>query len=60
MFDFPYITPPDYPTLFFFEVGEWYDYIALIATVAVLAFVAWLVIRYKWAVVIFSSYFPLV
>ena len=31
------ITPPDYPTLFFFEVGQWWDYAMLLLVVALLA-----------------------
>lgn len=44
------ITPPDYPTLFFFEVGEWWDYAMLIGVIAALAVVAWLAQRSKWTV----------
>lgn len=38
----------DYPTLFFFEVGEWWDYAMLITVIAALAFAAWLAQRSKW------------
>ncbi|MCS4484148.1 DUF5692 family protein [Gleimia sp. 6138-11-ORH1] len=38
----------DYPTLFFFEVGEWWDYAMLIVVIAALAFAAWLAQRSKW------------
>ncbi|PID98011.1 MAG: hypothetical protein CSA83_01935 [Actinomycetales bacterium] len=55
----PWITPPDYPTLFFFEIGDWYDYLGLIAVTAGLAFVAWLVVRYKWAVAVFFVILPI-
>ena len=27
------ITPPDYPTLFFFEVGQWWDYAMLLLVI---------------------------
>ena len=44
------IIPPEYPTLFFFEVGEWWDYAMLAVVVAALAFTAWLAQRNMWAV----------
>ncbi|MDO5671560.1 MAG: DUF5692 family protein [Actinomycetaceae bacterium] len=44
------ITPPEYPTLFFFEVGQWWDYAMLAVVTAALAFAAWLTQRNKWAV----------
>ena len=44
------ITPPDYPTLFFFEAGEWWDYAMLLVVVAALAFTAWLAQRNMWVV----------
>ncbi|WP_216379964.1 DUF5692 family protein [Arcanobacterium phocae] len=53
------IVPPDYPALFFFEVGEWYDYIALILTTVALAVGAWLIIHYKWAIVLFFIILPI-
>ena len=34
------ITPPDYPTLFCFEAGEWWDYAMLLVVIAALAFTA--------------------
>ena len=39
------ITPPDYPTLFFFEVGQWWDYAMLLLVIALLAGGAWLDLR---------------
>lgn len=39
---------PDYPTLFFFEVGEWWDYAMLLVVIAGLAFTAWLAQRSKY------------
>lgn len=42
------ITPPDYPTLFFFETGQWWDYAMLALVVAALAFTAWLAQRSLW------------
>ena len=39
------ITPPDYPTLFFFEAGEWWDYAMLLVVIAALAFTAWLALH---------------
>ena len=44
------ITPPDYPTLFFFEAGEWWDYAMLLVVIAALAFTAWLAQRNMWVV----------
>lgn len=46
MFDIP---TPDYPTLLFFEVGQWWDYAMLALVTASLAFAAWLAQRYKYA-----------
>ncbi|WP_165216960.1 DUF5692 family protein [Schaalia sp. ZJ1691] len=46
----PTITPPDYPTLFFFEVGQWWDYAMLVVVIAALAVVAWLAQRSRWVV----------
>ncbi|WP_303048066.1 DUF5692 family protein [Schaalia sp. Marseille-Q2122] len=45
------IPTPDYPTLFFFEIGEWWDYLMLIIVTAGLAFGAWLAQRSKWAAI---------
>ncbi|MDP9801532.1 membrane protein implicated in regulation of membrane protease activity [Arcanobacterium wilhelmae] len=39
---------PTYPTLFFFEVGQWWDYAMLAVVIAALATAAWLAIRSKW------------
>ncbi|MBW3084866.1 hypothetical protein KEM60_01055 [Austwickia sp. TVS 96-490-7B] len=50
---------PDYPTLFFFERGEWWDYAMLIVVAACLAFAAWLIQRSKTAVVIIFVVIPL-
>lgn len=44
------ITPPDYPTLFFFEVGQWWDYAMLLLVIAALALTAWLAQRNMWVV----------
>lgn len=38
----------DYPTLFFFEVGEWWDYVMLLVVIAGLAGAAWIAQRSKW------------
>ncbi|MFC3848757.1 DUF5692 family protein [Corynebacterium hansenii] len=46
----PAITPPDYATLFFFEVGEWWDYAMLIIVTVALAATAWMAQRNKWVV----------
>ena len=45
------ITPPDYPTLFFFEVGQWWDYAMLLVVIALLAGAAWLAQRNMWVVI---------
>ncbi|MBM7824431.1 hypothetical protein JOD55_000258 [Arcanobacterium pluranimalium] len=42
---------PDYPTLFFFEVGQWWDYVMLVAVIGALAVTAWLAIRSKWVAI---------
>ncbi|WP_124054490.1 DUF5692 family protein [Arcanobacterium ihumii] len=42
---------PNYPTLFFFEVGQWWDYVMLFAVIAGLAITAWLAIRSKWVAI---------
>ena len=44
------VTPPDYPTLFFFEVGQWWDYAMLLLVIALLAGGAWLAQRNMWVV----------
>ena len=44
------VTPPDYPTLFFFEVGQWWDYAMLLLVIALLAGAAWLAQRNMWVV----------
>ena len=44
------VTPPDYPTLFFFEVGQWWDYAMLLVVIAALAVMAWLAQRNMWVV----------
>ncbi len=41
---------PEYPTLFFFELGEWWDYVMLIVVTVGLAVTAWLAQRSKWVV----------
>lgn len=40
----------DYPVLFAFETGEWWDYVMLIVVTAALAITAWLAQRNKWVV----------
>lgn len=42
---------PKYPTLFFFEVGQWWDYAMLVIVIAGLAFTAWAAIRSKWVAI---------
>ena len=54
------ITPPDYPTLFFFEAGEWWDYAMLLVVIAALAFTAWLAQRNMWVVLAVFIVIPLV
>ncbi len=49
---------PDYPTLFFFEVGQWWDYAFLLFAVFALAFTAWLAQRSKIAVAAVFVVFP--
>ncbi|MDC4232984.1 DUF5692 family protein [Actinomyces sp. B33] len=39
------IVPPDYPTLVFFEVGQWWDYAMAVVVIAALAGTAWLAQR---------------
>ncbi|OKL48436.1 hypothetical protein BSR28_01670 [Boudabousia liubingyangii] len=46
------IPDPGYPTFFFFERGEWYDYVSLILVTALLAAGAWIIQRSKLAVLI--------
>ena len=41
----------DYPTLFFFERGEWWDYVMLLVVIAALAVAAYLAQRYKWVAI---------
>lgn len=41
---------PDYPTLWLFERGEWWDYAMLLAVTVSLAVVAWMAQRSKWVV----------
>ncbi|MGV9184573.1 DUF5692 family protein [Arcanobacterium canis] len=40
----------DYPVLFAFETGQWWDYAMLIVVTAALAVTAWLAQRNKWVV----------
>lgn len=47
---FTAIPAPEYPTLFAFEVGQWWDYAMLIIVTAALAVTAWLAQRNKWVV----------
>lgn len=42
---------PNYPTLFFFEVGQWWDYAMLVIVIAGLAVTAWAAIRSKWVAI---------
>lgn len=56
---FDYIEKPNYPVFFFFEVGDWVDYLALILVTAGLAFGAWLIQRYKWAVILLFFILPI-
>ncbi|OKL47104.1 hypothetical protein BSR28_06785 [Boudabousia liubingyangii] len=53
------IIPPDYPTYFFFEKGDWIDYLAFVLVVAGLAVTAWLIQRYNWAVILFFLVAPI-
>ncbi|WP_067780032.1 DUF5692 family protein [Actinomyces vulturis] len=53
------ITPPDYPTLFFFERGQWWDYLMLIVVTVALTTVAWLAQRNKWVVLAVFIVIPL-
>ncbi|OKL49923.1 DUF5692 family protein [Boudabousia marimammalium] len=52
------IPPVDYPTLFFFERGEWYDYLMLLVVTFGLAFCAWLIQRSKAAIIVFLVVIP--
>ena len=53
------ITPPDYPTLFFFEVGQWWDYAMLLLVIALLAGGAWLAQRNMWVVLALFVIMPI-
>ncbi|AKE40525.1 Uncharacterised protein [Corynebacterium kutscheri] len=55
----PTIPAPDYPTLFFFERGDWWDYLMLIMVTAALATTAWLAQRSKWVVLLVFVISPL-
>ncbi|AIU31967.1 MULTISPECIES: DUF5692 family protein [Corynebacterium] len=55
----PSIPAPDYPTLFFFERGDWWDYAMLIIVTAALAITAWLAQRNKWVVLLVFIVAPL-
>ena len=52
------MSGPGYPTLFLFEVGQWYDYAGLVLVVVCLAVAAWLAQRYKWFVIAFFIVIP--
>ena len=52
-------TPPDYPTLFFFEVGQWWDYAMLLLVIALLAGAAWLAQRNMWVVLALFVVIPI-
>lgn len=54
------ITPPDYPTLFLFEVGQWWDYVMLAVVVAALAGTSWLAQRSMWVVAAVFGVIPVV
>lgn len=54
------MTAVDYPTLFLFEVGQWYDYAALALVIVCLALAAWMAQRYKWFVLVFFVIVPIV
>ncbi|ADI66767.1 DUF5692 family protein [Mobiluncus curtisii] len=45
------VMPAEAPNLFFFEVGQWWDFAMLFLVIAVLAALAWLAIRFKWAAI---------
>nr|WP_240393976.1 DUF5692 family protein [Corynebacterium lactis] len=53
------IPDPSYPTLFFFEAGEWWDYAMLVIVTVALAATAWLAQRNKWVVVAVFVVIPL-
>ena len=44
------VVPPDYPTLFLFETGQWWDYAMLALVIAALTLTAWLAQRSMWVV----------
>lgn len=50
---------PDYPTLFFFETGQWWDYAMLPVVVIALAVTARLAISFKWVAVAVFIVIPL-
>ncbi|MBV7363295.1 hypothetical protein KRX54_02445 [Actinomycetaceae bacterium TAE3-ERU4] len=53
------ITPPDYPTAFFFEAGNWVAYLGLVLVTLALAVTAWLIQRSKFAVLFFFIIAPI-
>lgn len=46
------VTLPGYPTLFFFEVGQWWNYAMLLLVIALLTGAAWLAQRNMWVVLV--------
>lgn len=52
------VVPPDYPTLFLFETGQWWDYAMLALVIAALTLTAWLAQRSMWVVLAVSSSSP--
>ncbi|MBV7362860.1 hypothetical protein KRX54_00200 [Actinomycetaceae bacterium TAE3-ERU4] len=55
----PAITPPDYPTLFLFEVGQWWDYASLIVVTTLLALSAWWIQRSRVGIITMLIVVPL-
>lgn len=50
---------PDYPTLFFFEVGQWWDYVMLVVVIAALAVAAFIAQRSLVAALVMFIAIPL-
>lgn len=50
----------NYDTLFFFELGQWWDWLVLAAVIAGLALTAWAAIRSKWVAIAVFIVIPVI